>query len=159
MSALVVLKVWEQCAVVSWRHYWTTTTILCAIYSELSNNDSRPTCFLTTLFNPFYNNVNSTTAVSYLSRSDFNKLHCVSVLIWWLFMIKSQDYKSWSLLTSIIFSSSFWLRSGLLHFACIWVAPPWLFMPQAKGCDVNMRASNSNAGKVDQTWSIFGSVY
>ena len=48
---------------------------------ELSNNDSRPTWFLTSLFNPFYNNVNSTTAVSYLSRSDFNKLHCVSVLI------------------------------------------------------------------------------
>ena len=43
------------------------------------------------------------------------------------------------------FRSQSSLRSSLIHFACIGVAPPWLRCEQSKG-------SNYNAGKMDQTW-------
>ena len=42
-------------------------------------------------------------------------------------------------------------RSTLIHFACIWVAPPRLFMLQAKHWTVK----RSNAGKKARTWSAF----
>ena len=48
-------------------------------------------------------------------------------------------------------SCYFTLWSSLIHFACIGVVFPWLFKPQACGS----RGSNSNAGKMDQTWSNF----
>ena len=47
------------------------------------------------------------------------------------------------------------MRSSLSHFACIGVAPPRLFEPQAKGLQkaCYLKGSNSNTGKMDQTWS------
>ena len=40
-------------------------------------------------------------------------------------------------------------RSSLIHFVCIKVAPPQLFTPQGE----QSRGSNSNADRMDQTWS------
>ena len=42
-------------------------------------------------------------------------------------------------------------RSSLIQFACIGVRPRRLFTPQLD----QSRGSNSNAGKMDQTWSMF----
>ena len=41
-------------------------------------------------------------------------------------------------------------RSSLIHFVCIWVAPPRLSTPQPRE---QSRVHNSNAGKIDQSWS------
>ena len=45
-------------------------------------------------------------------------------------------------------------RSSLIHFACIWVAPPRLATQQAFGLRRDKSSGgNTNAGKMDQTWS------
>ena len=41
-------------------------------------------------------------------------------------------------------------RSSLIHFVCIGVAPPRLSTPQPRE---QSRVHNSNAGKIDQSWS------